>query len=234
MRMKSDWQTCLYFSKSITVSIEELPKVIIREQSCSSRTTGLAYACGSNEADGKTASAYCTDCGKLMCREHEEVWIVFCKADDQNSCFNAVDAAPVVIVTIQLRVLNSSHNLISRKTPVPIMLSIFFIKSTKHINVRKSHFYKDVFKLLAFLQFHKKLFGDDHQVISIDVYAGKPDFFTINLCKTHTTKPVSMACQKCDQLFCAICDLDTCVKGKRNFPSPFLVVYKATVSFIST
>ena len=117
MRMKSDWQTCLYFSKSITVSIEELPKVIIREQSCSSRTTGLAYACGSNEADGKTASAYCTDCGKLMCREHEEVWIVFCKADDQNSCFNAVDAAPVVIVTIQLRVLNSSHNLISRKTP---------------------------------------------------------------------------------------------------------------------
>ena len=75
MRMKSDWQTYLhvYFSKSVTVSIEELPKVIIQDQSCSSGTTGLAYVCGSNEADAKTASAYCTDCGKLMCREHEEV-----------------------------------------------------------------------------------------------------------------------------------------------------------------
>ena len=73
MRMMSDWQTYLYFSKSVTVGIEELHKVIVRDQSCSSGTTGLAYVCGSNEADGKTASAYCTDCGKLMCREHEEV-----------------------------------------------------------------------------------------------------------------------------------------------------------------
>ena len=105
MRMKSDWQTYLYFSKSVTVSIEELPKVIIQDQSCSSGTTDLAYVCGSNEADGKTASAYCTDCGKLMCREHEEVWIVFRKADEQNLFFNAADSAPVITAIFQLRVV---------------------------------------------------------------------------------------------------------------------------------
>ena len=104
----------------------------------------------------------------------------------------------------------------SQLPSVPVMLSIFFIKSTKHINVRKSHFYKDVFKLLAFLQFHKKLFGDDHQVISIDVYAGKPDFFAMHHCTTHTSKPISMSCQKCDQLFCVNCALDTCKTGRMN------------------
>ena len=71
-RIESDGQPNLYFSKYVNVSIEELPKVIIRDQS-TSLTSSLAYVCGSNEADGKIASAYCTDCGKLMCREHEEV-----------------------------------------------------------------------------------------------------------------------------------------------------------------
>ena len=55
------------------VGIEELPKVAIREQSSGGGTKNVAYVCSASGADGKGASAYCTDCGKLMCREHEEV-----------------------------------------------------------------------------------------------------------------------------------------------------------------
>ena len=55
------------------VSIEELPKVTIPEQSSAPRATEIGYVCSASGADGKQASAYCTDCGKLMCREHEEV-----------------------------------------------------------------------------------------------------------------------------------------------------------------
>ena len=42
-----------------------------------------------------------------MCREHEEVWIVFCEADDRNLFFNAVDAAPEITVIFQLHVVDS-------------------------------------------------------------------------------------------------------------------------------
>ena len=55
------------------VEIEELPKVTIRDQSSGGGTKNVAYVCSASGADGKQASAYCTDCGKLMCREHEEV-----------------------------------------------------------------------------------------------------------------------------------------------------------------
>ena len=51
----------------------------------SERRTAVTHLCSVGEGDGKPASAYCKDCGKLMCREHEEVkksilmnsWIIF-------------------------------------------------------------------------------------------------------------------------------------------------------------
>ena len=39
----------------------------------SERRTAVTHLCSVCEEDGKPASAYCKDCGKLMCREHEEV-----------------------------------------------------------------------------------------------------------------------------------------------------------------
>ena len=39
----------------------------------SERRTAVAHLCSVGEGDGKPASAYCKDCGILMCREHEEV-----------------------------------------------------------------------------------------------------------------------------------------------------------------
>ena len=65
-------------SQPVTGRIEELPTVSVSDDSdigaaAFERRTAVTHLCSVGEGDGKPASAYCKDCGKLMCREHEEV-----------------------------------------------------------------------------------------------------------------------------------------------------------------
>lgn len=61
-------------SKSVTKDINQLPKVTVSDElkTTSAGKTKVDHQCDIGN-DGKHASAYCTDCGKLMCAHHEEV-----------------------------------------------------------------------------------------------------------------------------------------------------------------
>ena len=62
-------------SKSVTKEINQLPKVTLSDdlmKTTSAGKTKVDHQCDIGN-DGKNASAYCTDCGKLMCAHHEEV-----------------------------------------------------------------------------------------------------------------------------------------------------------------
>ena len=64
-----------------------------------------------------------------------------------------------------------------------------------------------------FFQLHKQFFRDDHKIVSVDVYAEKPEFYQIDRCKTHKSMPVSVACQNCAQLYSARCPSEECSEG---------------------
>ena len=62
------------FRKSVTGSIDELPKVKLAAENVEPVEESHIHVCDiHHEGPGKQATSYCMDCGKLVCREHEEV-----------------------------------------------------------------------------------------------------------------------------------------------------------------
>ena len=68
------------FRKSVTGSIDELPKVKLAAENVEPVEESHIHVCDiHHEGPGKQATSYCycADCGKLVCREHEEVCMSF-------------------------------------------------------------------------------------------------------------------------------------------------------------
>ena len=66
------------FSKSVTGSIDELPKVKLAAENVELVEEVHIHVCDIHHVGpGELATSYCVDCGKLVCTVHEEV-CMFC------------------------------------------------------------------------------------------------------------------------------------------------------------
>lgn len=60
-----------------------------------------------------------------------------------------------------------------------------------------------------------------HQILSIQVYSSKPNFYKKERCITHTKEFYAMCCENCFELACSKCNNSVCAtkvnKKSRNF-----------------
>ena len=59
----------------------------------------------------------------------------------------------------------------------------------------------------SIFQRHNGYFGDEHRVISIEVYESSPAKYKKVFCEHHSTEVLVKACKKCDRLTCVECDI---------------------------
>ena len=50
-------------------------------------------------------------------------------------------------------------------------------------------------------------FGEEHQVVSIEVYDSSPGKYKKVFCEHHKNEVLTKACKKCDKLTCVECDI---------------------------
>ena len=50
-------------------------------------------------------------------------------------------------------------------------------------------------------------FGNEHRVISMQVYESSPAKYKKVFCEHHSTEVLVKACKKCDKMLCAHCDI---------------------------
>ena len=64
------------------------------------------------------------------------------------------------------------------------------------------------------MQVHAEMTEDSHNLVAI----GNMTLEQIHLCRVHKNKPISVACSRCLEIFCASCldDVTTCQAGGKK------------------